>query len=181
MYESKFHLRQNAATQKPYSACCRSTPSLFGDSCMTVRSIASNINGRLPAEHRILFSLLQRFHSLILRLAFCHSFFMSKHNRRRTRRGHKASMQRDGFELHSLEELFGPGLSSCQLPFQRKDNLSTCYWNTGYLQVRERKQRAEKENLTQERRRVFGDCSDPTDDDLCTAMLNYFQGLEYLN
>lgn len=114
---------------------------------------------------------------------------MSRHNRRRTRSGHRAShptYQFDSFEMSSL--CADPPDSKLTIPrHPRRNDLSAKHWHNRYLawQARERKQRDECERLREEQKRIFGgDSQDGDDDDdddgLCTLMMDYFVGLDYL-
>ena len=67
----------------------------------------------------------------------------------------------------------------------RGNDLTATYWHNRYLawQSRERKQREEQAKLKAEQRRIFGgDSQDGEDEDvLCTVMMDYFIGLDYLD
>ena len=109
---------------------------------------------------------------------------MSRHNRRRTRAGHKASNhQSNNFELPSLAEPSDARPSASHLRPKRND-LTARHWHNRYIawQARERRQREEKERLRQEQRRIFGgDSQDGEEEDgLCSKMMEYFGGLDYL-
>ncbi len=109
---------------------------------------------------------------------------MSRHNRRRTRgKASHPHLQNDGFELPSLStETPNPKLSIPRHP--RRNELSARHWHNRFLawQARERKQREERERLEEEQKWIFGgDSQDGDDDDgLCTKMMEYFVGLDYL-
>ena len=111
---------------------------------------------------------------------------MSKRNRRRTRGGgRKTSMQLDHFELSGLSE--PPDLSPRMIaPLQhRRNDLSARHWLNRYVawQARERRQQEEHERLKREQRRIFGGDSQDGDEDadyLCSSMMAFFDGLEYL-
>ena len=109
---------------------------------------------------------------------------MSRHNRRRTRGGHKAtaSRQHDAFELPSPPEPSESQLPTARHP--RRNDLSAKHWHNRYLawQARERRQKEECERLEVERNRIFGgDGSDGEDDGLCSRMMEYFVRLDYLD
>ena len=108
-------------------------------------------------------------------LLFSHAAVsMSRHNRRRTRGGHKASLQRNGFDLPSTDEPPEPGLSSSPWhatrrgkPYKRQRN------NTFLAQLRARRQ---EEDTTKLVRRIFGESHGEEDNDLCVRMIDYFDG-----
>lgn len=111
---------------------------------------------------------------------------MSRHNRRRTRGGHKisASSLQDPFELPSLPP--DPPERWLLLPrHPRHNDLSARHWHNRYLawQARERRQKEEVERSQEERKRIFGgeggDDGGDTDE-LCAKMMDYFAGLDYL-
>ena len=109
---------------------------------------------------------------------------MSRHNRRRTRGSHKsASSQSANFQLPSLADPQIPASLFCHVRPRRAD-MSARHWHNTYLtwQARERKQKEERERLQQEQRRIFGgDSQDGEDEDgLCSRMMEYFGGLDYL-
>ena len=108
---------------------------------------------------------------------------MSRHNRRRTRGGRKASVfcQYDAFELSSSTGTPEFKLPTAKRP--RRNDLFAEHWHNRYLawQARERKRREECERLKEERKRIFGgDSNDGEDDGLCLKMMEYFVGLDYL-
>lgn len=64
-----------------------------------------------------------------------------------------------------------------------RSSITAKHWHNRYIawQVRERRQKEERERLKQEQRRIFGgDSQDGDDDGLCTKMMDYFIGLDYL-
>lgn len=66
---------------------------------------------------------------------------------------------------------------------QRRNDISAKHWHNRYLawQARERKQNEEREQIRAEQKRIFGgDSQDGDDDDLCSRMMDYFDGLDYL-
>lgn len=111
---------------------------------------------------------------------------MSRHNRRRTRIGQKvpfSTCQANSFgSTFTLAETLEP-----RFPASRH---ASCYgvsaklWHNRYnaWQVREKKQREERESLKQDQRRIFGgDSQDGDDEDaLCKNMLDFFVAMDYL-
>ena len=113
---------------------------------------------------------------------------MSRHNRRRVRLNHGT----DQVFLSRTETLISP-LRSAQSPQEptrsatrlpRRNTLSARHWHNRYIawQAREKKQKEEHDRLEAERRRLFGGDSQDGDDadGLCTKMMDYFVGLDYL-
>lgn len=81
-------------------------------------------------------------------------------------------MQRNGFELPSLDEPLDPDILSNQWQMPRHDQDSTRQWNDTYLvQASRRKQGEEKQKIIG---RIFGPNSDGEDNDLCIRMIDYF-------
>ena len=130
---------------------------------------------------------------------------MSRHNRRRTRHphphNHKASPSpHPGFQSHQYENCQSPPLSFQAAiapevkiplgprywPHRRGNNdVSARHWHNRYLawQVREKRQREERERLREEERRIFGgEDGDGGDGDgaLARRMLEFFGGLDFL-
>ena len=109
---------------------------------------------------------------------------MSRHNRRRTRGGHKASAScpHDSFELPSSLDPPDSKLATARHP--RRSDLSAKHWHNRYLawQSREKRQKEECEKLKEDRKRIFGgdDGNDADDDGLCVRMMDYFVRLDYL-
>ncbi len=109
---------------------------------------------------------------------------MSRHNRRRTRgKASPSNLQMDCYELPLLStEIPNSKLLIPRHP--RRNDLSARHWHNRFLawQVRERKQEEERKRLEDEQKRIFGgDSQDGVDDDgLCTKMMDYFVGLDYL-
>jgi len=106
---------------------------------------------------------------------------MSRHNRRRTRGGHKAhnapntnSELPSNFKADFTEmRLSAPALQI----FTRRGDVSAKMWHNRYTawQTREKRQR-------EERKRIFGGESDENDeDDICSKMMEYFNGLDYID
>ena len=65
----------------------------------------------------------------------------------------------------------------------KKRDLSARHWHNRYMawQVRERRQKEERDNLMAERRRIFGgERGDDDDEGLCTNMMQYFTGLDFI-
>ena len=57
------------------------------------------------------------------------------------------------------------------------------HWHNRYMawQVRERKQKEEQDKLEVEQRRIFGgDPGEGDDEGLCSRMLEYFGGLDFI-
>ena len=125
---------------------------------------------------------------------------MSRHNRRRTRGGHKSNSSN-----HSSESSFSapssvlavPGAIEPPLLFHSrlpttapatKPTPGARHWHNKYIawQARDRRQREERAKLEAEKRRIFGgDESDNErgtgeDDILCEKMLEYFGGLDFI-
>ena len=108
---------------------------------------------------------------------------MSRHNRRRTRAGHKVSTSGhyEAFELLSFADTSESKPLTARYP--RRSDLAAQHWRNGYLawQSRERKQKVEYEKLREERNRIFGgDGNDGEGDGLCSRMMDYFVRLDYL-
>lgn len=109
---------------------------------------------------------------------------MSRHNRRRTRGGHKASAScqyNNAFELPSSADPLDSKFATAR--HHRRNGLSAKHWHNRYLawQARESKQKEESERLMEERKRIFGgDSNDGEDDGLCLRMMDYFIRLDYL-
>ncbi len=104
---------------------------------------------------------------------------MSRHNRRRSRGGSKfatSQYTRDDFEVHSILPAEAPAA-----PHTRQADLTARHWHNRYLawQRRDQRQREEKAKIEAERQRKFG--GEPGDDDsLCYRMMEYFEGLDYI-
>lgn len=67
----------------------------------------------------------------------------------------------------------------------RWSDISARHWNNRFLawQARERCQKEERERLRQDQRRIFGGDSQDSGEDgdrLCSSMLAFFDGLDYL-
>ena len=126
---------------------------------------------------------------------------MSRHNRRRNRGGHKH--HGIPLPLHTFDSPSGPFTfdnpstpsthtsSSPSTPSYippshppgRRTSLSLRHWHNRYMawQVRERRQKDEREKLEAEKRRIFGGNEDEGEDDgLCVKMLEYFGGLDFI-
>jgi len=115
---------------------------------------------------------------------------MSRHNRRRTRGGHKAHnapIAQANFELPSYPKanftetrLSAPPLHT----FTRRGDISARHWHNRYIawQTREGRQREERKRLMEDRKRIFGGESDENDEDeICSKMMEYFNGLDYID
>ena len=112
---------------------------------------------------------------------------MSRHNRRRTRGGHKTSdiPPTLAFSLPTIASFprSSPFTSVTQQSTRRND-LSARHWQNRYLawQVRERRQVEEREKLEADRRRIFGGESGERDEyGLCESMMKYFGTLDFID
>ncbi|KAA6412106.1 MAG: hypothetical protein FRX48_04256 [Lasallia pustulata] len=121
---------------------------------------------------------------------------MSRHNRRRTRGGHKASVQaypepEPSFTISPTtaspysSAIRPPILLSLPLNSQQRSNdLTARHWHNRFIawKARERRQKEEEKKLEAERRRIFGGEADAPDDDgwLCGRMMEVFDGLDYM-
>ncbi|MCJ1284870.1 hypothetical protein MMC26_004207 [Xylographa opegraphella] len=115
---------------------------------------------------------------------------MSRHNRRRTRGGHKTP----GIPLQQRTFDFLPDLDSAPPDplllappgpaMSRRGGVSARHWHNRYIawQVRERRQREECEQLEAEKRRIFGWEIEGREDEerLCLKMMEYFGGLDFI-
>jgi len=114
---------------------------------------------------------------------------MSRHNRRRTRGGHKdISILQRTFD-NSVTEPFASSSEPVTLTAPRvapggRSGASALQWHNRYMawQVRERRQREESATLEAEKLRIFGE-EDGTGEDevLCVRMLEYFGGLDFID
>lgn len=115
---------------------------------------------------------------------------MSRHNRRRHRGGHNSSMipgQRP--EIEVLNTVSNISLTCAEAPINlrslsKRDGLSARHWHNRYIawQAREKRQQEERRKLEAERMRIFGGNENERDDDgLCTKMMDYFTGLDYID
>ncbi|KAI4206024.1 MAG: hypothetical protein LQ346_001334 [Caloplaca aetnensis] len=114
---------------------------------------------------------------------------MSRHNRRRTRpshRNHTALSQTATFDLPDTEPPANSSDSSQVFSTRRKpqrSDISARHWHNRYAawQTRERRQREEQEKLLAEQRRIFGGEPEERDEDgLCSNMMEYFIGLDFI-
>ena len=81
----------------------------------------------------------------------------------------------DGRDLDHL----APPLQS----FVRRGDASAQHWHNRFMawKNREKRQREERQKLMEERTRLFGgDNEEPDEGDLCSKMLEYFEGLGYI-
>ncbi|MCJ1361887.1 hypothetical protein MMC16_000988 [Acarospora aff. strigata] len=106
---------------------------------------------------------------------------MSRHNRRRTRGGSKFASSlyiRDEFDAQSLVVEKNPPVA----PYTRQTELNARHWHNRYTawQLRDKRQREEKDKLEAEQRRI---CGGEVGDDLslCYRMLEYFVSLDYMD
>lgn len=111
---------------------------------------------------------------------------MSKHNRRRTRRGHTAPhrhRQQPNFEIPVLNEHIGLSRVT-QFQSRTLNDNPALRWQNRYQAWRRREERQaeEKQRLKEHQRWIFGGDSQDGDDseDLCPRMLDFFQSLDYL-
>lgn len=111
---------------------------------------------------------------------------MSKHNRRRTRLT-KASHTpyAANFDLPNITDMTGDNQSTFQHRNRRYTQLSALHWKNRFeaWKRREERQREERQRLKAEQRRIFGgDSQDGEEEDgLCTKMLDFYNGLDYLD
>ena len=132
------------------------------------------------------------FHCLrqLYSLFFEPTIGMSRHNRRRIRGSQRPSttpFRHDGLTSptnYQLADSTSPGLSAPLIrTISRRNDVSARHWFNRYIawQNRDRKQREEREKLISEQRRIFGGESDEGDEDgLCSRMLEFYGGLDYL-
>ena len=114
---------------------------------------------------------------------------MSRHNRRRTRGGHKLSdISLRQNTLDSPSAAITQTRSSNYAPslqlHTRRNDFSTRHWHNRYLawQVRERRQLEERDKLEAEQQRIFGGENGEGDEDgLCHKMLEYFGSLDFFD
>lgn len=116
---------------------------------------------------------------------------MSRHNRRRTRGGHKPFNPPHTFELTSLlptsssspsAKLLAPSFLTHGTGTRRGD-LTAKHWQNRYIawQAKDKKQVEERAKLAVEKKRMFGGESDEGDEEgLCSRMLEYFGGLDFI-
>ncbi|KAL8810744.1 MAG: hypothetical protein Q9223_000085 [Gallowayella weberi] len=117
---------------------------------------------------------------------------MSRHNRRRTRVSHRnaaASSPSGTFALPDVitKEVYS---DSKHLPATvtirgstKRNDLTARHWHNRYVawQTRERRQREERDKLLAEQRRIFGgETGEDDDEGLCSNMMEYFVGLDFL-
>ncbi|KAL8829589.1 MAG: hypothetical protein Q9191_001940, partial [Dirinaria sp. TL-2023a] len=65
----------------------------------------------------------------------------------------------------------------------RRGDASAQHWHNRFTawKNREKRQREERQKLMEERRRLFGgEKEEPDESDLCSKMLEYFEGLDYI-
>ncbi|KAL8953101.1 MAG: hypothetical protein Q9222_001039 [Ikaeria aurantiellina] len=65
----------------------------------------------------------------------------------------------------------------------RRNDLTARHWHNRYIawQARDRRQREEREKLLAEQRRIFGGENEDGDEDgLCSSMMEYFAGLDFI-
>ncbi|KAI4233172.1 MAG: hypothetical protein LQ349_004574 [Xanthoria aureola] len=117
---------------------------------------------------------------------------MSRHNRRRTRANHRLSSALPPFPTFELSNLGSVALPSDSqhktaigLPRgnPKRHDLIARHWHNRYIAwlVREANQREEREQLMVEQKRIFGGEIDEEDTDgLCSNMMGYFVGLDFI-
>ncbi len=113
---------------------------------------------------------------------------MSRHNRRRVRLpkyiAQQEALRNNSVELLSPSNVHPDKPSMARRPIPRKNDLTVRHWHNRFSawQVREKRQKEEKEKLEADQRRIFGGESQDGDDAefLCSHMMDYFAGLDYL-
>ncbi|KAL8733145.1 MAG: hypothetical protein Q9166_002337 [cf. Caloplaca sp. 2 TL-2023] len=120
------------------------------------------------------------------------STVMSRHNRRRTRASY-----RNAVALSQSAAFEHPDLGSAITRFEtrqiapinqtrggtKRNELPARHWHNRYMawQSRERRQREEQEKLLTDQRRIFGGENGEEDEEgLCSNMLEYFAGLDFI-
>ncbi|KAL8738788.1 MAG: hypothetical protein Q9181_000466 [Wetmoreana brouardii] len=117
---------------------------------------------------------------------------MSRHNRRRTRASQRKSPSSPQFpdfelcekfstiDLPDPKQLSPTGLTRART---KRNDLAARHWHNRYMawQARERRQREERDKLLADQRRIFGGESGEDDEDgLCSNMMEYFVGLDFI-
>lgn len=117
---------------------------------------------------------------------------MSRHNRRRTRTNHGNSdppvhyAKLESSAVDSIIDYQDSKQPSTLQPPRRRfkhNDLSARHWHNRYMvwQTRQRRQQEEHEKLLTEKRRIFGGESGEDDEDgLCSNMMEYFSGLDFI-
>lgn len=113
---------------------------------------------------------------------------MSRHNRRRVRLpqyiAQQTALRNGSIGSHAPASEPPDRLSTPRCPLIRKNDLTAKHWLNRFSawQVKEKRQKEEKEKLKTDQRRIFGGDSQDDDDTefLCTQMMDYFVGLDYL-
>lgn len=117
---------------------------------------------------------------------------MSRHNRRRTRASHRKQPAFTQFTTSGFRKLGAVTvhLEPIQLHFcgskqanAHRTELSAQHWHSRYIawQRHDRRQREEPERLLAEQRRIFGGEMEEGDEDgLCSNMMAYFIGLDFI-
>ncbi|KAI4153330.1 MAG: hypothetical protein LQ340_002383 [Diploschistes diacapsis] len=124
---------------------------------------------------------------------------MSRHNRRRTRGGHKSSISTHNASIdfsvpNQPASISGPSPfhqpslpKAKSLPSAYRNGASARHWQNRYMawQARERRQKEEEASGEAEKRRLFGDIEEDNktceDEELCQRMLEYFVGLDFID
>ncbi|KAL9120630.1 MAG: hypothetical protein Q9187_002814 [Circinaria calcarea] len=120
---------------------------------------------------------------------FHYYYLMSRHNRRRTRGGHKLSdiaLRQSTLDLSStsITQIKPSNYKPWAQFHAGRNDFSARHWHSRYLawQVRERRQLEEREKLEADQRRIFGGESGEDDEDgLCHKMLEYFGSLDFID
>lgn len=117
---------------------------------------------------------------------------MSRHNRRRTRTNHEKSdapVHYAKLESSAVGSIIDYQVSkqpsTLEPPRRRikRNDLSARHWHNRYTawQTRQRRQQEEYERLLTEKRRIFGGESGEDDENgLCSNMMEYFSGLDFI-
>lgn len=117
---------------------------------------------------------------------------MSRHNRRRTRTSHRNShlpIHYADLGVSAVEATMDqpdskqPSISGPIRRRSTRDDLSAQHWHNRYMawQIRQPQQQEERDTLVAEQRRIFGGENGEDDEDgLCSSMMEYFSGLDFI-
>lgn len=114
---------------------------------------------------------------------------MSRHNRRRHRGGHRSfaipghCTEVEAVNIASNDTLTWGNAPIRTRSFSKREDLAARHWHNRYIawQAREKRQAEERRRLEAEQMRIFGGVENEEDgDDLCTKMMDYFTGLDYI-
>ena len=112
---------------------------------------------------------------------------MSKRNRRRTRGGMRRRMiELDAQDMSEMLDLPDPSTYPSPMSVQSgRSDISARHWQNRFMvwQIRERRHNDERERRRQDQRRIFGGDSQDSSEDgdrLCSNMMAFFDGLDYL-